>query len=126
MPIRVSQERFARLVDEAVASLPDSFKPYMENVSVEILPRPTRRMRLDARLGPDDDLLGLYQGVPLTEKSVSTPYDWPERILIFKGNIERICDTEREVIRQVRQTVLHEIGHHFGLSEDDLDELGYA
>ena len=71
-------------------------------------------------------LLGYYQGVPLTQKSVSAPFEYPERILIFQANIEACCRTRKEIVQQVRKTVLHEIGHHFGMDEDDLEELGYG
>jgi len=69
-------------------------------------------------------LLGLYQGVPLTRKSVSAPVDWPGRVFVFQRNIEAVCNSREEIVRRVRTTVLHEVGHHFGLSEEDLAKLG--
>jgi len=128
MPIRVSEEQFARLVDQAIASLPDEFRARMDNVSVEVLPLPTSEMLRTAQPRPcrPERLLGLYHGVPLTKKTVWAPYDWPEQIFLFQRNIEAICDSPAQIVSQVRRTVLHEIGHHFGMSEEDLDELGYA
>lgn len=127
MTIRLSEEEFGKLVDEAIATLPEEFRPYMENVTVEIQPMPSREfmrtMDIDCRA---DELLGFYHGVPLTEKSVSSVYEYPERIYIFQRNIESFCDSREEVVEQVRETVLHEIGHHFGMDEDDLDELGFG
>ena len=76
-------------------------------------------------LSEKSDLLGLYCGQPLTDRSVSQPVRWPDRILLYQRNVERICRTRAEVVEQVRITVLHELGHHFGLEEDDLEELGY-
>ena len=126
MPFRVSEEEFARLVDEALASLPPEFQPYMENVSVEVRTQPDREMRESLNLEEDTLLLGLYQGVPLTKKSVTAPIEWPERVLIFQRSVEQVCGNREEIVAQVRRTVLHEVGHHFGLSEADLRKLGYG
>ena len=126
MPFRVSEEEFARLVDEALASLPPEFQPYMENVSVEVRTQPDREMRESLNLEEDTLLLGLYQGVPLTKKSVTAPIEWPERVLIFQRSVEQVCRNREEIVAQVRRTVLHEVGHHFGLGETDLRRLGYG
>jgi predicted Zn-dependent protease with MMP-like domain len=127
MAIRLSEEEFQELVDQALESLPENFLPYMENLSVEIMPRPSRDLMRDHKVkGSPKDLLGLYHGVPLTEKSVWNPIDWPEQIFIFQRNIEAMCDSREEIVAQVRLTVLHEVGHHFGMDEEDLRKLGYG
>ena len=125
MAIRLSEEEFAALVDQAIESLPEQFRARMENLSVEILPRPGRELlaSLKMRLRDAKLLLGLYHGVPLTKKSVRAMLDWPERIYIFQRNVEAICETRGEAVRRVRETVLHEIGHHFGMTEEDLRRL---
>ncbi len=125
MRTRLTREEFEDLVDEALDSVPAAFDPYLENVIVEVVDRPTREQRDSVALEPGMLLLGLYQGVPLTDKSVTQPLDWPERVLLFHRNIEAVCRTRREIVEEVRRTVLHEIGHHFGMDEQDLDELGY-
>jgi predicted Zn-dependent protease with MMP-like domain len=125
MPIRLSEKDFQKLVDKALATLPDEFLPYMENVSVEVQPRATPQMLREAGVEPGGELLGYYVGVPLPEKSVSAPWDLPERILIFQKPIEEICRSRQEVVEEVRLTVLHEIGHHFGMDEEDLEGYGY-
>ena len=78
-------------------------------------------------MGIDDpaELLGLYHGTPLTERSVEFAGALPDRITIYQRNIERICRSRREIVEEIRTTVLHEIGHHFGLDEDDLFDVGY-
>jgi predicted Zn-dependent protease with MMP-like domain len=124
--IRLSEEEFEELVDEALDGLPEQFLPYMENVSVEVQPLPSRELMQEMNIRGRRTLLGLYHGVPLTKKSVSAPFDWPEQIFIFQRNIEAICETPEEIVEQVRQTVLHEVGHHFGMDEDDLRKLGYG
>ena len=126
MPIHLTEEEFDELVDQAMPSLPEQFQPFMENVSVEGRPLPTRRQFDRRREKKDTLLLGLYVGVPLNKKSVMAPFEWPEQIFIFQRNIEAICDTPEQVVDQVRQTVLHEVGHHFGMTEKDLRKLGYG
>lgn len=125
MPIRLSEEEFAELVDEAVASLPAEFEKYMENLSIDIQPRPTRELLRSMRIPRRELLLGVYHGVPLTEKSVSSTVEYPEQVVIFQRNVEAVCDSEDEIVEQVRKTVLHEVGHHFGLDEEELRRLGY-
>ena len=124
--MRLSIDDFDRLVEQALSGLPEEFARHMENVIVEVQRRPTRALldKMDVPRGRT--LLGYYEGVPLTQKSVSAPYEMPERILIFKDPIESCCRTREEIVEQVRETVLHEIGHHFGMDEDDLDSLGYG
>jgi len=126
MPFRVSEKEFAKLVDEALESLPEQFRPYMENVSVEIRRQPNRALRKSLNLAPEALLLGLYQGMPLTEKNATAPIDWPDRIIIFQRSVEQLCRNPEEIVAQVRRTILHEVGHHFGLKETDLRRLGYA
>ncbi|RPI64680.1 MAG: metallopeptidase family protein [Planctomycetaceae bacterium] len=126
MPIRLSEDEFGELVDEALAGLPEQFVQYMENLSVEVQPRPTRELMKSMHIRGGGNLLGVYHGVPLTQKNVDAPIDWPERIVIFQRNIESICDNHQQVIEQIRTTVLHEVGHHFGMDEDDLEKLGYG
>ena len=125
MPIRLSEEEFDELVKQAMDSLPEEFLQYMENISVEVRPLPSPRQERRSR-NRRTVLLGLYVGVPLTKKSVSAPFEWPEQIFIFQRNIEAVCDTSEEIVQQVRQTVLHEVGHHFGMNEKDLRRWGYG
>jgi predicted Zn-dependent protease with MMP-like domain len=70
-------------------------------------------------------LLGLYHGTPLTERGVEHHARLPDRITIYQRNIERICRTPAQIVQQVRKTVLHEVGHHFGMDESALEEMGY-
>ena len=124
--MRLSADEFEELVEEALEGLPEEFARHMENVIVEIERRPSRQLLDKINVPRGRTLLGYYEGVPLTQKSVWAPYEMPERILIFKDPIESCCRTREEIVRQVRQTVLHEIGHHFGMDEDELDSLGYG
>lgn len=112
---RVTRARFEKLVWQAVERLPAFFKERLQNVIIVITDRPDP---------PDDSLLGLYQGVPLTERSVFSDQIQPDMIYIFQKNIEALANgNDDEIRRQVRITVMHEIGHHFGLDEDQLAAL---
>jgi predicted Zn-dependent protease with MMP-like domain len=112
--IEVDEERFAELVGEALDEIPDELAALMDNVNVFV----------DAS-GPPGTLLGLYEGVPLTERGEYGGMVMPDRITIFRRAICAECDTEDEVRDQVRVTVLHEVAHHFGISDARLRELGW-
>src|SRR3954464_3114140 len=126
MAHHVSKKRFAELVEEALAETPEPFPRHLEEVPVEIRQRPTVKELRKVGLEDDELLLGLYQGRPMTERSVEDSGRLPDVIYIFQEDIELVSDSERDLIEQVRTTVLHEIGHHFGMDEDNLDELGYG
>jgi len=126
MAHHVSKARFAELVDQAVRALPAQFAAALNEVPIEIRDRPSRKMLRSLGLEDDELLLGLYHGRPRTERSVEDSARLPDVIYIFQDDVELASDSEPELIEQVRTTVLHELGHHFGMSEDDLDALGYG
>ena len=105
--------RFERLVKRAMATIPEEFQGFLENVVVVIEDEP-----------PDDmpDTIGLYEGVTLVERSLDST-SLPDHITLFKGPIERACRTHAQIEAEVRLTVLHEIGHFFGLEEEQLEQL---
>ncbi len=110
--------RFARLVNRALDELPAEFRERMRNIEVIVDDEPEAAL-VDER----GDLLGLYEGVPLTERGLDEPY-LPDRITIFRKPIERITASPQAQAEIVRDTVVHEIAHHFGISDDRLDQLG--
>ena len=116
---------FEDLVRRAVEDIPAQFLQIMENVDVQVRRRPTRRQLRAAAVGPSETLLGLYEGVPLTERR-----DYcmvlPDVITLFQGPIEEACATEREVVDQVRETVVHEVAHYFGITDVELEAWGVA
>jgi predicted Zn-dependent protease with MMP-like domain len=124
--IRLSQEEFEALVLDALADVPEEFVQHLAEVTIDVQDEPTDRQLRGLGGTRRRDLLGLYEGVPLTRRSVEQMVRWPDRIVLFQRNIERVCRSRRQIRQQVRKTVLHEIGHHFGMDEDDLDELGYG
>ena len=123
--MRLSDNEFDLLVEEVLDSIPEEFERHMENVVVDVEDRPTPSVLRSLGLRGGRGLLGYYHGVPLTGRSVRQLVSMPDHIVIYKENIERMCRTNREVVDQVRRTVLHEVGHHFGLDEDVLRELDY-
>jgi predicted Zn-dependent protease with MMP-like domain len=126
VPCHVSPERFAELVERALSELPPQFAEFLEEVPVEIRNRPTKKELRELGLTGNHLLLGLYRGRPRTERSVLDSGALPDVIFVFQEDIEQVSRNEDELVEQVRTTVLHEIGHHFGLDEQDLDELGYG
>lgn len=126
MAHHVSKAKFAELVERALGELPPQFADALEEMSLEIRDRPTREMLKSLGLGRNDLLLGLYQGVNILNRSVEHSGRLPDVIYIFQEDCELACDSEDQLVREVRKTVLHELGHHFGLDEDDLDRLGYG
>jgi predicted Zn-dependent protease with MMP-like domain len=122
---RVSKGEFAELVEQALAELPEQFAKFLEEVPLEILDQPTREQLRVAGVGPGMTLLGLYRGRPRTRRYVEDTGALPDVIYIYQQPIESVCNTREQLVRQVRITVLHEIGHHFGMTEEDLERLGY-
>ena len=106
----LSRPRFERLVRKVLAMLPEEFQAKLENVVVVIEEEPPEDM---------PDVMGLYEGISLIDRS-SEDIELPDLITIFKGSIERSCHTEQEIESEVRLTILHEVGHYFGLDEAQL------
>jgi predicted Zn-dependent protease with MMP-like domain len=122
----LSRARFEELVEEALETIPATLWEAVDNVAVTVEDWPSRQQMAAVALSPGSMLLGLYQGVPLTARSGGYGLVPPDVISIFRGPILRICPrgNETAVRAQVRRTVLHEIAHHFGISDERLEELG--
>jgi predicted Zn-dependent protease with MMP-like domain len=113
------ESNFDKLVEEAVLSLPDEFAEKLQNVSVVVRDYPPPEIL--EKLKVQGTLLGLYQGVPFGKKSVWSFRVQPDMISIYKMPILSLCRTPQQVIEKVREVVIHEIGHHFGLSDKDME-----
>jgi predicted Zn-dependent protease with MMP-like domain len=122
---RVSKAQFGKLVEAAIEELPDEFAQFLEEVPIEVRDFPSEAELRRAGVRQGGLLLGLYVGRPRTVRNVEDSGTMPDVIYIFQEPIQMVCDSEAQLIRQVRVTVLHEIGHHFGLNEEDLERLGY-
>lgn len=112
----MDRRRFEQLVEDALAQLPEAFRQKLANVAISVEDSPP------AGSGREGMLLGLFHGVPLTEKSVFYA-GLPDRVYLYQKNIEAVCSSEEEIRREVRATLLHELGHYFGLSENDLYDI---
>lgn len=119
--MRVPPEEFEALVQKALEELPEDFAELLENVVVMVEDEPSDEDLESVGMDPDsgDELFGLYQGVPLAERD-SFYSALPDRVVIYRGPLVRACSSRREIVREVRDTVIHELGHHFGLDEDDM------
>ncbi len=120
-PLSVSEAEFESLVREALDGLPDDYAHLVAELTVVVEPEPPREVLQELGIDDPDDLLGLYQGHAVgTHSFFEAGGDLPARISIYRGPILRLCRTKRQVVREVRDTVLHEIGHHVGLGDDDM------
>lgn len=121
MAYRTSREDFERLVENALETLPKEYVRYFTNITILIEDQPNSEesRRLQKRGGL---LLGLFTGVPYPRKGgfFEIPYPLPDKIILFQKNIETICSSEKELVDQIQKTLIHEVGHYFGLSEEDL------
>ena len=120
----MERERFDQLVVEAVEGLPEPFLEKLSNIDIEVRDWASPTELRAARVPPGATLLGMYQGVPQTRRSQSYGMVLPDRIFIYQKPIERLCHSDDEVRERVRKVVLHEIGHHFGMSDEELREAG--
>ncbi len=114
--INVPRPEFEDLVAIALDSIPPALAQMVDNVVIEVVDLPPAGM----------NLLGLYQGIPLTERTTGYVAAMPDRISIYRLPILSICRTPQDIVEQVRVTVVHEIAHHFGIDDDRLHELGYG
>jgi predicted Zn-dependent protease with MMP-like domain len=127
----MEREKFVRLVEDALDGLPTTFRNRIRNVAVlvenvppERLPR--RGSRNAGIIDSDEDkdlVLGIFEGVPTTKKSVFDLPAGPDRIVLYQKNIEAVCSNEDEVRKEIRLTVLHELGHYFGMTEAQLEDI---
>lgn len=122
----MTREEFEEQVEAALDMVPEEFQGYLQDVAVVVEEWPTARHRHAVGLRPNQTLFGLYEGVPLPQRSWGYSVPLPDRITLFQGPLEAFAGGDRERLReQVRIVVLHEIAHHFGFGEERLRELGY-
>lgn len=116
MPVQMGPERFEDLVSEALDLIPSDLAAAMDNVVVLVADRHPQ----------DPELLGLYEGIALTERDSSYAGALPDAVTIFRESLLEICDTEQDVVEEVAITVIHELAHHFGIDDERLHELGWG
>jgi predicted Zn-dependent protease with MMP-like domain len=124
--MKLSPKEFDRTVHRAIIGIPEEIRRHLDNVIISVKKRPSREMLEQLDLPPDEDLLGFYSGSSLMERSVFSPLDYPDTIFIFQAPLEEISETMKDLEEQIRITVVHEVAHFLGISEDRLYELGYG
>jgi len=123
--MHVPRAVFEKLVEQAIAALPVGFAAHLDNVDVVVEDWATPEELASVGIGPGGTLLGLYQGIPQNRRGSWYGNVLPDRIVIYQRPIEAMCRDRREVRRQIGITLRHEIGHHFGLGEDELSDAGH-
>ncbi|MFT8330434.1 metallopeptidase family protein [Bifidobacterium psychraerophilum] len=122
--MHVDDEEFESAVHDALAGLPERFLKALDNIVITVADEPDEG-QLARGASATGDLLGLYEGIPLPRRSWGYAGALPDVITIFKGAHERVCHSREQLIRQIRRTVLHELGHYFGFDDDYLHRHGY-
>ena len=117
-------ESFEALVVEAVESLPGDFRKKLENIDIVVEDEPTPEHKKAGKIKGDSLMMGLYQGVPLSKRTHYYGNVLPDKITIFKNNIERFCRTDEDIKNAVRRTVIHEFAHYFGISDEHMRRSG--
>lgn len=119
----MERSAFEKLVAEALRSIPRRFRKELRNIAIIVEDEPSRELLQEMGIKAPDTLLGLYQGVPLTERSWGGGSRMPDRILIFQGPHERDSGDDDDLVMAVGETLIHEIGHYFGMSEEEIEAI---
>lgn len=123
---KVSKEAFDRIVERAIRRIPEEIRAHLNNMSISVQDRPSKELLEEMGMRPDDLLLGVYEGTPLSERTVFEPPLYPDVIFLFQEDLEEVCETLEEIEREIEITVVHEVAHFLGMDEERLAELGYA
>ena len=119
----MTRDRFTKIVEEALHRIPRRFRAAIDNVAVVVEDEPTPEVLDDVDMEPGGTLFGLYHGIPLTQRTSSYGNTLPDRISIYQRPIEEACEDEDDIRNCVIETVIHEFGHYFGLSEEEIEEI---
>ncbi len=119
----MQRAKFESLVADALASIPGDFRDAMKNIAIVVEDEPSRELLREMGIRPPGTLLGLYSGTPLTERGWDYGNRLPDRILIFQGPHERESEDEDDLVVAIAETLIHEIGHYFGMSEEQIEEI---
>ena len=119
----MTRAEFDRAVTAALTSIPRRFRDAMSNIAIVVESEPPPELLEEMEIDPPDTLFGLYQGIPLTERRWDYGNALPDRILLFQGPHEREAQDEDDLVASVAETLIHEIGHYFGMSEEEIEEI---
>jgi predicted Zn-dependent protease with MMP-like domain len=124
--VKLSEEEFDAIVKKALRHVPAEIGQHLDNIIISVRKRPSKKMLREMDVPEDDTLFGVFEGVPLIERSVTSPPLFPDSILLFQEPLEAACETIEQLEEEIEVTVVHEIAHFVGMSEERLAELGYA
>jgi predicted Zn-dependent protease with MMP-like domain len=119
----MTRDDFLQLVNEALATIPVRFRDAMQNIAVVVEDEPSVEQLNEVGIEPPDTLLGLYEGTPLTERQWADGNRLPDKVTLFQGPIEDSSADESDVVVAIGETLIHEIGHYFGLSEEEIEDI---
>jgi len=123
--VKVGGRAFDRIVKSAIRRIPEEIRCHLENLVITVREELSEEMAREMDIDREEGLLGLFQGVPLIERSISAPPLFPDTIFLFQGPLERMCSTVEELEEQIEITLVHEVAHFIGMGEERLAELGY-
>ena len=124
--MRLSEKDFDTIVKKAIRSIPEEIQQYLDNIVISVKKRPSNNMLQEMGLPPEEQLLGVYDGVSLMDRSVTSPPLFPDSIILFQEPLEEMCETVEELEEEIEITVVHEVAHFVGISDERLEELGYG
>jgi predicted Zn-dependent protease with MMP-like domain len=119
----MTRATFLKLVDEALLIIPREFRDALQNIAIVVEDEPSNAQLAEVGIEPPDTLLGLYQGTPLTERQWAHGNTLPDKVTLFQGPIEDSSEGDDDVVVAIGETLIHEIGHYFGLSEEEIEEI---
>jgi predicted Zn-dependent protease with MMP-like domain len=119
----MTRDRFRRLVAEALDTIPARFQRHLKNIAIVVEDEPSPALLAEMEIEPPDTLFGLYQGTPLIDRRWDHGNTLPDRIVIFQGPIEDVSETEDDAVTEIGETLIHEVGHYFGLSEEEIEAI---
>lgn len=123
---KLSDREFDAIVQQAMDRIPVEIRQHLDNMLITVQRRPAAEMLAEVGMGPDETLFGLYWGVPLTERSIVDPPLYPDTIYLFQEPLEQMCTDREMLIEEIEITLVHEVAHALGLSDAELDVLGYG
>jgi predicted Zn-dependent protease with MMP-like domain len=123
---KLGAREFDRMVKQAIERIPLEMRQHLDNILITVQRRPSAEMLEELELAPSETLFGVYWGVPLTERTVTDPPLYPDTIFLFQEPLEAACATRAELVEEIEITVAHEIAHALGLTDAELDALGYG
>jgi len=119
----MTREQFERLVADAITLIPKRFRREMKNIAIIVDDEPSAELLEEMEIDPPDSLYGLYQGTPLPERTAGWGNTLPDCVTLFQKPIEEDCDDDDDVRMVIGETLIHEVGHYFGLSEEEIEEI---